>query len=122
MSASAIKLSKVSKRYGKRRVLHDVSFEVDQSELCALVGANGAGKSTLIKIVLGLCEPSSGSVELFGGKSKKELSLKASKAGIFQSAEISQLPTLKSQLLNMNFSLTASSADIHEPLPAAPSS
>lgn len=71
MSASAIKLSKVSKRYGKRRVLHDVSFEVGQSELCALVGANGAGKSTLIKIVLGLCGPSSGSVELFGGKSKK---------------------------------------------------
>lgn len=70
MNASAIKLSKVSKRYGKRHVLHDVSFEVHQSELCALVGANGAGKSTLIKIVLGLCEPSSGSVELFGGKSK----------------------------------------------------
>lgn len=54
MNASAIKLSKVSKRYGKRHVLHDVSFEVHQSELCALVGANGAGKSTLIKIVLGL--------------------------------------------------------------------
>lgn len=71
MNTSAIKLSKVSKRYGKRRVLHDVSFEVGQSELCALVGANGAGKSTLIKIVLGLCGPSSGSVELFGGKSKK---------------------------------------------------
>ncbi len=73
MSVSTIKLSKVSKRYGKRRVLHDVSFEVHQSELCALVGANGAGKSTLIKIVLGICEPSSGSVELFGGKSKKSL-------------------------------------------------
>lgn len=71
MNASTIRLSRVSKRYGRRRVLHDVSFEVDQSELCALVGANGAGKSTLIKIVLGLCEPSSGSVELFGGKSKK---------------------------------------------------
>ena len=53
MSAPAVKLSKVSKRYGKRRVLHDVSFEVDQSELCALVGTNGAGKSTLIKISAG---------------------------------------------------------------------
>ena len=81
MSASAIKLSKVSKRYGKRRVLHDISFEVHQSELCALVGANGAGKSTLIKIVLGLCEPSSGSVELFGGKSKRELSLMRTRVG-----------------------------------------
>lgn len=81
MNASAIKLSKVSKRYGKRHVLHDVSFEVHQSELCALVGANGAGKSTLIKIVLGLCEPSSGSVELFGGKSKKELGLMRTRVG-----------------------------------------
>lgn len=81
MNASTIRLSRVSKRYGKRRVLHDVSFEVDQSELCALVGANGAGKSTLIKIVLGLCEPSSGSVELFGGKSKKELSLMRTRVG-----------------------------------------
>lgn len=49
MNASAIKLSKVSKRYGKRRVLHDVSFEVHQSELCALVGTNGAGKARLLK-------------------------------------------------------------------------
>lgn len=50
MSASAIKLSKVSKRYGKRRVLHDVSFEVDQSELCALVGANpGQAKARSLK-------------------------------------------------------------------------
>lgn len=81
MNASAIKLSKVSKRYGKRHVLHDVSFEVHQSELLALVGANGAGKSTLIKIVLGLCEPSSGSVELFGGKSKKELGLMRMRVG-----------------------------------------
>ena len=81
MNTSAIKLSKVSKRYGKRHVLHDVSFEVRQSELCALVGANGAGKSTLIKIVLGLCEPSSGSVELFGGKSKRELSLMRARVG-----------------------------------------
>lgn len=49
MNASAIKLSKVSKRYGKRRVLHDVSFEVNQSELCALVGATGRAKARLLK-------------------------------------------------------------------------
>lgn len=73
MNASAIKLSKVSKRYGKRHVLHDVSFEVHQSELCALVGANGAGKSTLIKIVLGLCEPSSGAWSSLEANQKKSL-------------------------------------------------
>lgn len=46
-----------------------------------LLVQTGAGKSTLIKIVLGLCEPSSGSVELFGGKSKKDLSLMRARVG-----------------------------------------
>lgn len=49
MSASTIKLSKVSKRYGKRRVLHDVSFEVGQSELCALLVQTGRVKVRLLK-------------------------------------------------------------------------
>ena len=49
MNASAIKLSKVSKRYGKRHVLHDVSFEVHQSELCALVGQTVRAKARLLK-------------------------------------------------------------------------
>ena len=49
MNASAIKLSKVSKRYGKRHVLHDVSFEVHQSELCALLVQTGRAKARLLK-------------------------------------------------------------------------
>lgn len=49
MNVSTIRLSRVSKRYGRRRVLYDVSFEVHQSELCALVGATGRAKARLLK-------------------------------------------------------------------------
>lgn len=49
MNASAIKLSKVSKRYGKRHVLHDVSFEVHQSGSVPLSVQTGRVKARLLK-------------------------------------------------------------------------
>ncbi len=56
----------VSKRFGDRVVLEDVSFHVPIGEFLCLCGPNGAGKSTLLKIVLGLLEPDSGSVTIGG--------------------------------------------------------
>jgi ribose transport system ATP-binding protein len=47
-------------------VLRDVSFQVNVGEIHALLGANGAGKSTLIKILAGIHQPDSGSVEVHG--------------------------------------------------------
>ena len=64
-----------------RPILTGLSFEVNAGDYLFILGENGAGKSTLIKIVLGLCEPSSGSVELFGGKSKRELGLMRTRVG-----------------------------------------
>jgi Cu-processing system ATP-binding protein len=56
----------VTKRYGGKTVLHDVSLGVEAGECLALVGHNGAGKTTLIKLVLGLTRPSAGRVRLQG--------------------------------------------------------
>lgn len=50
----------------KRPVLHDVSFNVHEGEVVGLIGLNGAGKSTTIKHVLGLLEPTSGTIHLKG--------------------------------------------------------
>lgn len=47
-------------------ILNDVSLCVEQGDRLAIVGPNGAGKSTLIKILLGLIQPSSGSVSIEG--------------------------------------------------------
>lgn len=52
--------------YIGKQVLHDVSFEVKKGELVGLIGLNGAGKSTTIKHILGLLNPSSGSIVVDG--------------------------------------------------------
>ena len=48
--------------YGDVQVLWDVSFEVKQQEIVALIGANGAGKSTTLKTISGLLRPHKGEV------------------------------------------------------------
>jgi branched-chain amino acid transport system ATP-binding protein len=53
--------------YGRVQVLYDVSIEVDEGELVALLGTNGAGKSTWLKAMSNIVSPSSGRVE-FDGK------------------------------------------------------
>ncbi|MDT9593119.1 ATP-binding cassette domain-containing protein [Nocardioides zeae] len=61
-----LRLSGITKSYGQRRVLEDVSLEVRRGELLGYVGGNGAGKTTSMRIVLGVTEPDSGSVTVDG--------------------------------------------------------
>lgn len=58
------KLKKSLKSRSKKFVLDDISFELYQSEITALLGLNGAGKTTLIKLMLSLLEADSGSITL----------------------------------------------------------
>jgi iron complex transport system ATP-binding protein len=59
-------LDKVTKVYGEKRVLEDISFSLSSGEIFALVGPNGSGKSTLIKSITLIQEPTSGSISLDG--------------------------------------------------------
>lgn len=52
--------------YGKVQVLWNVSFEVDEGELVAIVGPNGAGKTTTLKTIAGLLNPVSGEIRFKG--------------------------------------------------------
>ncbi len=52
------------KRYGKRTVVNNVSFEVNQGEVVGLLGPNGAGKTTSFYMVVGLVKPDEGAVFL----------------------------------------------------------
>jgi len=54
------------KNYGKRRVVDDVSIEVEKGEIVGLLGPNGAGKTTTFYIITGLIAPDKGSVRLDG--------------------------------------------------------
>jgi ATP-binding cassette subfamily F protein uup len=57
-------LENVSKRFGERTVLRDVSTRLMRGDRVGIIGANGAGKSTLIRVILGQLEPDSGTVRL----------------------------------------------------------
>jgi len=66
---TVIEVSHLSKNYpmpdgGVKKVLEDVSFQIDRGDRIALVGANGAGKSTLIRMLSGLEPPTSGEIKL----------------------------------------------------------
>lgn len=56
----------LSKRFGDRLVLADVSVRVERGEAVALIGANGAGKSTLLRLFVRLIEPDAGEVRVLG--------------------------------------------------------
>jgi ABC-2 type transport system ATP-binding protein len=61
-----IRVSDVTKRFGKVTAVDSISFEVSRGELFALLGPNGAGKSTTIKMLTTLLQPTSGTLELAG--------------------------------------------------------
>lgn len=62
----AVRIEHLSRSFGPVRALQDVSFDITEGEVTALLGENGAGKSTLLKILAGLQPPSGGSVTVFG--------------------------------------------------------
>ena len=61
-----LEVSKINTFYGKIQALWDVSLNIDEAEIVALVGANGAGKTTLLKTISGMHRPASGSIEFLG--------------------------------------------------------
>jgi len=63
-AGAALRADGVSKRYGARAALRDVTFEAGRGELVALIGPNGAGKTTLLQIAAGALAPTAGSVSL----------------------------------------------------------
>lgn len=63
--ASALTVSHLNVNYEKTTVLWDLSLDIPQGHLSAIVGPNGAGKSTLLKTILGQVRPLSGKIEFF---------------------------------------------------------
>lgn len=69
--ATALKISNISKKFGKRTVLDNVSFEAHTGEVLGLLGPNGAGKTTLIKLITGLLAIEDGEIEILGNSLEK---------------------------------------------------
>jgi len=63
---SLLSVSGLNSYYGDSHILFDVSLRVERNEVVALLGRNGAGKSTTLKSLMGVVQPSAGSV-MFDG-------------------------------------------------------
>ena len=60
----AVSVENLNSHYGDRQVLHDISFDVRQGEIMAVMGHSGSGKTTLFRHLLGLKRPSSGTIRI----------------------------------------------------------
>lgn len=67
----AVESEELNINYGKTSVLWDISFQIPEGLLVGIVGPNGAGKSTLLKAALGLMNPLSGQISLFGKPARR---------------------------------------------------
>lgn len=79
--STALKIENVNKNFGKRQVLHDVSFETYTGEVFGFLGPNGAGKTTLIKLIVGLLNLEEGSISVCGQDIHKEFEAAMSNVG-----------------------------------------
>lgn len=66
MSTPILTVENISKRYRNGRGAHDISFTLEKGDVFGLLGANGAGKTTVMKMLTGLCRPTSGSISMMG--------------------------------------------------------
>ena len=66
-----LEVKNINKFFGKKQILKDISFDIEEGEILGFVGPNGSGKTTTIKIILGLQKASSGEVYI-NGKNIKE--------------------------------------------------
>jgi ABC-2 type transport system ATP-binding protein len=69
MSSATVEASRLSKAFGSKQVLQDLSFGVSPGDVIGVLGKNGAGKTTLLELMLGFTPPTAGAVRVFGHES-----------------------------------------------------
>jgi ABC-2 type transport system ATP-binding protein len=71
MSNPTVQAEHLSKAFGSKQVLRDLSFNVMPGDVIGVLGKNGAGKTTLLELMLGFTPPTSGDIRVFGHASRQ---------------------------------------------------
>ena len=76
-----LRIENLNKSFGKKKILKNVSFNVNEGDILGFIGPNGAGKTTTIKMILGLQSINSGTVTINGYDIKKNFEKAIEKVG-----------------------------------------
>ena len=76
-----VEVKNLTKYFGKKKVLDDISFSLEEGQILGFIGPNGAGKTTTIKLILGLQKINSGTVNINGYDIKKDFEDAISRVG-----------------------------------------
>ncbi len=110
-----LEITNVTKHYGERRVLDDVSFTVGRGRLTGFVGANGAGKTTTMRIVLGVLGADSGSVQLDGApltrEGRRRFGYMPEERGLYPKMKVHEQLVYLARLRGMRAGVAAEKAD-----------
>lgn len=96
-----LKVENLNAGYGSVNILWDVSFDMNDGEVVAILGSNGAGKTTMVRAITGMIRPTSGSVVFNGEELCKKASREILDKGIVQVPEGRQLFTEMTVLENL---------------------
>ena len=101
-----LEINNVSKTYGTKKVLNDISIKVPQQSIYGLLGPNGAGKTTLIRILNQITMPDSGQVLLNGNQLKPSdianIGYLPEERGLYKKMKVGEQAIYLAQLKGMN--------------------
>lgn len=101
---SRLKAYNLVKEYKNRKVVNDVSLNIEQGEIVGLLGPNGAGKTTTFYMICGMIKPNEGDIEFDGGIITKFPMYKRARMGIGylpQEASVFRRMTVKENILSV---------------------
>lgn len=108
-----LKVEGLNAGYGAVNILWDVSFELKDGEIVAILGSNGAGKTTMVRAITGMIKPTSGSVVFNGTELARKSSRFVLDRGIVQVPEGRQLFTDMTVLENLQMGAFSKETKAH---------
>ncbi|HEX9896182.1 MAG TPA: ATP-binding cassette domain-containing protein [Dehalococcoidales bacterium] len=111
----SVEVNHITKTYGNRAVVNDVSFTVNQGEILGLIGPNGAGKTTTIRMIMDIIKPDSGDIKILGEKltetSKNSIGYLPEERGLYRKLNVIDSVIYFASLKGMDNQLARTRAD-----------